>query len=346
MTAIDFALPPQLEAHEPAEWRGLGRDDVRMLVSTSDGDIVHSHFRMLPRFLARGDLLVLNSSATVPAALTALREDGQEIALHWSTSLPADLALVEPRQVGAAAGEVLTIPGGGRVTLLARYKASRRLWVARFDVPLPALDYLQRWGRPITYSYVPKPFPLSAYQTVYAQRPGSAEMPSAGRPFTRAMLACLRRSGVRLAKLVLHTGVASLEQHEEPYEEWYEVPLRTAELVRATRAAGRRVVAVGTTVVRALESSVDGNGDVIASRGWTDLVITAEHCVRAVDGLLTGLHEPRATHLAMLESIAGRERIRQAYDAALAGEYLWHEFGDVHLILGESRTKNIASLGA
>lgn len=158
-------------------------------------------------------------------------------------------------------------------------------------------------------------------------------MPSAGRPFTRSLLACLRRSGVQLAKLLLHTGVASLEQHEEPYEEWYEVPQRTAERVRATRERGGRVIAVGTTAVRALESSVDASGSVIASRGWTDLVITPGRGVRVVDGVLTGLHEPRATHLAMLEAIAGRDVVARAYAEALHREYLWHEFGDMHLIL-------------
>jgi S-adenosylmethionine:tRNA ribosyltransferase-isomerase len=330
---IDFTLPPRLEAREPAELRATGRDDVRMVVSLRDGEVVHAHFRELPRFLAPGDLLVLNTSATVPAALTAIREDGQEIALHWSTSLPAGLAVMEPRKVQGRAGETLTLPGGGRATLLAPYRESQRLWVTKLDVPLPPLDYLQRWGRPIAYPYIPKPFPLSAYQTVFARTAGSAEMPSAGRPFTRSLLACLRRSGVQLARLLLHTGVASLEQHEEPYEEWYEVPMRTADLVRATRARGGRVIAVGTTVVRALESSVDARGDVVASRGWTGLVITPERGVRVVDGVLTGLHEPRATHLAMLEAIAGPDRVARAYAEALEHDYLWHEFGDVHLIL-------------
>ena len=333
LAAIDFTLPSRLEAHEPAELRASGRDDVRMLVSQGDGSVEHAHFRELPRFLAAGDLLVLNTTATVPAALTALRENGDEIALHWSTSLPGGLAVMEPRKVQGRAGETLTIPGGGSVTLLAPYRTSQRLWIVKLDIPLPPLEYLERWGRPISYDYIPKPFPLSAYQTVFARRAGSAEMPSAGRPFTRSLLACLRRSGVQLARLVLHTGVASLDQHEEPYEEWYEVPLRTAELVRATQERGGRVIAVGTTVVRALESSVDAGGNVIASTGWTDLVITPERGVRVVDGLLTGLHEPRATHLAMLEAIAGHDVIARAYAEALASEYLWHEFGDVHLIL-------------
>jgi S-adenosylmethionine:tRNA ribosyltransferase-isomerase len=238
-----------------------------------------------------------------------------------------------PRGRPPATSEVLTLPGGATATLLTPYRDSHRLWIARLDIDQPIADYLRRWGRPIRYPYVPRQFPLSAYQTVFARLEGSAEMPSAGRAFTRPMLACLRARGVGIARLVLHTGVASLESHEKPYEEWYEVPQRTAELVRESKQRGGRVIAVGTTVVRALESSVDANGEVVGSRGWTDLVITPERGVHVVDGLLTGLHEPRASHLSMLEAIAGRETIEQAYAVALDREYLWHEFGDVHLIL-------------
>ena len=331
---MDFALPQRLEAHEPPELRGTGRDDVRMIVSErAPGRVTDTHFRDLPRFLRRGDLLVLNTSATLPAALTAIRESGDEIALHWSTSLPGGLSVVEPRKVEGRAGEILTLPGGAMATLLTPYRDSKRLWIAKLDTALPIASYLRRWGRPIRYPYVSTQFPLSAYQTVYARTEGSAEMPSAGRAFTRSMLACLRARGVGIARLVLHTGVASLESDEKPYEEWFEVPARTAERVREARERGGRVIAVGTTVVRALESSVDANGDVVGSRGWTDLVITAERGVSAVDGLLTGLHEPRATHLAMLEAIAGRAAIEDAYAVALQNEYLWHEFGDLHLII-------------
>jgi S-adenosylmethionine:tRNA ribosyltransferase-isomerase len=383
MTALDFELPPELEAHEPAELRGSGRDDVRMIVSDhATGRVTDTHFRELPEFLRAGDLLVLNTSATLPAALTALRANGDEIALHWSTSLPGDLHVVEPRvkvagrrsQVaGEVAGEkapdpppatrdlppatssatrdlppatspatrdlppatseVLTLPGGATATLLTPYRDSHRLWIARLDIDRPITDYLRRWGRPIRYPYVPRQFPLSAYQTVFARMEGSAEMPSAGRAFTRPMLACLRARGVGIARLVLHTGVASLESHEKPYEEWYEVPQRSAERVRDSKQRGGRIIAVGTTVVRALESSVDANGEVVGSRGWTDLVITPERGVHVVDGLLTGLHEPRASHLSMLEAIAGRQTIEKAYAVALDREYLWHEFGDLHLIL-------------
>lgn len=334
MTNVHFELPPELEARVPAELRGSGRDDVRLLVTRNGGEeIVHAHFRELPSFLAPGDLVVLNTTATLPAALTAIRADGDAIALHVSTPLAGGLVVVEPRQTTVQEGERLTLPGEARVTLLTPYRDSQRLWLARFDGVSSLRDYLMRFGRPIRYSYVDGEYSIDRYQTVYAGEPGSAEMPSAGRPFTRQLLACLRRSGVRLAKLVLHAGVASLEQHERPYDEWFEVPARTAEEVRKTKARGNRVVAVGTTVVRALESSIDRNGEVIASRGWTDLVITPERGVRVVDALLTGFHEPKATHLAMLEAIAGKTHVEQAYDAALRGGYLWHEFGDLHLIL-------------
>lgn len=330
---MNFTLPSELEAHEPAEMRGTGRDDVRLLVTRRDDDsVIDAHFRELPRFLNAGDLVVLNTTATLPAALTAIRANGDAIALHVSTPLPGGLVIVEPRRVTVAEGERFVVPEGS-VTLLTPYRESMRLWIAKFAIPLALHAYLQRFGHPITYSYVDGRFPIDAYQTVFATEPGSAEMPSAGRAFTRPLLACLRRSGVRLAKLVLHAGVASLENHERPYEEFYEVPARTADAVREAKAKGGRVVAVGTTVVRALESSVDANGEVIASRGWTDLVITPERGVKVVDALLTGFHEPRATHLDMLEAIGGRDHIRRAYDAALAHGYLWHEFGDLHLIL-------------
>src|SRR5437867_12948564 len=185
-TVLDFKLPPELEAREPAELRGSGRDDVRLMVShRQTGDVAHAHFRELPAFLRAGDLLVLNTTATLPAALRARRENGEEIALHYSTSLPGGLAVVEPRQTAVRPGEGLTLPAGARARLLIPYRDSNRLWIAQLDLPEPLIDYLRRHGRPIIYSYINEPFPLAAYQTVYARDEGSAEMPSAGRPFTR-----------------------------------------------------------------------------------------------------------------------------------------------------------------
>jgi S-adenosylmethionine:tRNA ribosyltransferase-isomerase len=227
----------------------------------------------------------------------------------------------------------LSLPAGGTALLLSPYKDSRRLWIARLDLPEPVLEYLTHWGKPIQYAYVQGEWPLSMYQTVFATHPGSAEMPSAGRAFSPAVLADLQRRGVQVARLTLHTGVASAERDEPPYEEAFAVPWATAQAVDDARREGRRVIATGTTVVRALESAVDDAGRVVPARGWTDLVVTPQRGVRVVDGLLTGFHEPRASHLAMLEAIAGRAHLRRAYRAALEGRYLWHEFGDLHLIL-------------
>ena len=341
MTAVAdrlrFTLPPELEAHEPPEARGLRRDQVRLLVSyRTDDRIFHARFTDLPDFLCPGDLVVANDSGTLPSALTALTGRGseqREIALHLSTHLVGDLWAVEPRETAGEPGMSLALPGGGAATLLAPYNGSRRLWVARLDLRCRPLGYLARWGRPITYAYVRGRWPIGMYQTVYAREPGSAEMPSAGRPFSREVLRRLAARGVRFETLTLHTGVASLEAHETPYPETYQVPPETAEAVRTTRRDGGRVIAVGTTVVRALESAAGADGRVIASRSWTDLMITPQRGVRVVDGLLTGFHEPEATHLAMLEAIAGRRHLEATYSAALESGYLWHEFGDLHLLL-------------
>jgi S-adenosylmethionine:tRNA ribosyltransferase-isomerase len=330
---LEFELPEDLEAHEPPEARGLARDGVRLMVSHLGGNTIDDlRFVDLPEVLRPGDLLVANDSATVPAALTATRSDGDPLTLHVSTRLPADLWVVEPRHVAVSAGEALTLPGGATATLLVPYADSRRLWVAVINTDVCQL--LQEYGRAIAYPYVRGRWPIEMYQTVYAGPAGSAEMPSAGRAFSPDVLERLAHRGIGFVTLTLHTGVASLELHERPYAEEYWVPELTAAAVRRAKAEGRRVIAVGTTVVRALESAAEvGSGAVVASRAWTELMITPERGVAVVDSLLTGFHEPKATHLAMLEAIAGRCHLEQAYAAALAGRYLWHEFGDLHLIL-------------
>jgi S-adenosylmethionine:tRNA ribosyltransferase-isomerase len=210
--------------------------------------------------------------------------------------------------------------------------------VAGLEVPRDTLGYLEQWGRPIAYKYLNGEWPLEMYQTVFATNPRSAEMPSAGRAFTADVIAAIRAKGINFATLTLHTGVSSLEDDEPPYKERFDVPAKTAAAVNAAHAAGHQVIAVGTTVVRALETVADRSGRLAEGRGWTDLFVTPETGVKAIDGLLTGLHEPRSTHLAMLEAIAGRPHLDRAYDAALTGQYLWHEFGDLHLLLPGRRT--------
>ena len=340
--ALDYELPEGLEAHEPPELRGITRDAVRLLVSSPSAERTHTHthFSELPRHLRAGDVVVINTSSTIPAAVPA---DGGVHRLHLSTSLPGGLWLVElrlPSGFGTVpavveSARVVPLAGGESATLLAPFDAhSRRLWFARLSLDEGALlPYLARWGEPIRYAYAGGAWPLSAYQNVYGTEPGSAELPSAGRPFTTDVLTRLVSRGVRVAPLVLHTGVSSLELGEAPYPERYDVPLATAQVVNQTRREGGRVVAIGTTVVRALESVADERGDVHPGRGWTDLVVTPERGVRVVSGLLSGWHPPRASHLLLLEAVAGRPLLEEAYGEAVRHEYRWHEFGDSHLLL-------------
>ena len=337
---LRFELPPELEASVPPEARGITRDAVRMLVATRhDLGVVHAAFSDLPHFLDPGDLVVVNTSGTLAAAVEATGPEGLALTVHLSTRLPADLWVVELRMDGrpfphGRSGWTVALPAGGAVELLAPYARSHgRLWVAALRLPDPLLEYLAVHGRPIRYGYVEGSWPVAMYQNVYATEPGSAEMPSAGRPFTTEVITRLVAKGVGVAPLVLHTGVSSLEAHEPPYPEEFRVSAHTAHAVNDAHRRGGRVVAVGTTVVRALETVVDQRGHVHAGEGWTETVITPARGVRAVDGLLTGWHEPEASHLDMLDAVAGRPLVERSYDAALAEGYLWHEFGDVHLVL-------------
>lgn len=336
---MTFTLPVALEAHEPPEARGLARDEVRLLVGeVSTGAVSHHRFPDLPRLLRPGDVLVVNTSGTLPAAVPVA---GSELAVHFSTELPDGGWLVELRQSvgkasrpygGGAAGQRFPLSGGGSVTLDRPYSRAR-LWHATVDTVGSVPAYLRRFGQPIRYGYVPRPWPLPYYQTVFATEPGSAEMPSAARPFSDRVVTRLVAAGVLLAPVLLHTGVASPEVHERPYPEWFVVPANSARVVTQARAAGGRVIAVGTTAVRALESAVTPDGEVAAASGWTDVVVTPERGVRAVDGLLTGFHEPRASHLDLLATVAGRSLLDRMYAEAIEARYLWHEFGDVNLIL-------------
>jgi S-adenosylmethionine:tRNA ribosyltransferase-isomerase len=336
-----FTLPTALEASEPPEARGLARDQVRLMVARDGEPLVHARFGELPQHLRAGDLLVVNESATLPAALDARREDGAEIELHLSTPEPAtggprwvvELRRAGARFRGARAGDRIELPAGGSAELVAPYLSAGRLWIAALELPAPLLDYLAAHGRPIRYAHQPRPRPLADHQTIFASVPGSAEMPSAGRPFTPRLLQALAARGVGVAPILLHTGVSSQERGERPYPERYAVSAATAARVNATRRAGGRVIAVGTTVTRALETAAAPDGTVAAASGWTSLTITPERGVRAIDGLITGWHEPEASHLLLLEAVGGRPLVERSYAAAAALRYRWHEFGDSHLLL-------------
>jgi S-adenosylmethionine:tRNA ribosyltransferase-isomerase len=311
--------------------------------------VTHHRFTDLAGLLIPGDLLVVNTSRTLPAAVHA----GPDLAVHFSTARPDGSWLVEPRipagkssrpSGDATPPPIIALPGGAALTLAGR--ATARLWRARLSTAV--VPYLLRHGEPIRYSYAGQRWPLEAYQTVFGRVPGSAEMPSAARPFSPAVVTDLVARGVTFAPITLHCGVSSLEAGEDPYPEQYDVPPTTARLVRLTRQAGGRVIAVGTTVVRALEtaaletaaletgvleSTALESTALASSAGWTSRVISPETGLRVVDGLLTGLHEPRSSHLRMLAAFHDEELLRDCYEAALDRAYLWHEFGDVHLLL-------------
>lgn len=341
MDAPTFVLDPAHEAHEPPEARGLLRDGVRLLVSRGTAAPVDAHFTDLPRLLTPGDLIVVNTSATVPAALDGRLPDGEPVVVHRSGPLPGWLHLVEVRRpidgstapLHLAAATDVDLLAGGRVALLAPFAGSQRLWVAHLDAPGTVLELLAAHGRPIRYRHVAGCWPIQDYQTVFAREPGSAEMPSAARPFSERVVTHLVRRGVQLAPLVLHTGVSSLEGGERPYPEPYSVPATTADLVEHTHRHGGRVIAAGTTVVRALATVTDPEGRVHPGSGWTEAFVTPDAPVPSVDGLLTGWHEAESSHLLLLESVAAPGALADAYGAALGLDYLWHEFGDSHLIL-------------
>jgi len=341
--ATRFTLPPDADATEPPERRGLARDGVRLLVARPSS-IEHARFRDLTDHIGPGDVVVVNTSATLPAALDGTRPDGGHVPVHVSTRLDDGDWVVELRRpdghgpdLSGGPGEVVGLPEGRCLRLVWPYPdpdvLSSRLWRATVTPDTDLADYLTRFGRPIRYGYVRERFPLADYQTVFATEPGSAEMPSAGRPFTSDLVVRLMAKGVAVVPIVLHTGVSSPELHEPPAPERFVVPAATAAQVTATAAAGGRVIAVGTTVTRALETAAAADGTVTAGRDWTDLVLGPDRPARVVTGLITGLHPPEASHLLLLEAVAGAELIGSAYDAAIRRGYRWHEFGDSMLFL-------------
>lgn len=332
MTAAPAFSRGLVEATEPPEYRGIERDGVRMLVTDRETrSHSHAYFRDLPSLLRAGDLLVVNDSATLPAAILARRTSGDFIRLHVSTKVDARLWMAEPRGP-VVGGEALLLPGGATATVIAPVEPQRpRLWYVAFQLGMPMYAYLAEFGTPIAYSYLDRSFPLAEYQTLFAREIGSSEMPSAARPFTDRVVSRLRERGVEIATITLHCGVASFELPERPGSERFSVSSAAAGRVNAARREGRRVIAVGTTVVRALETAA-GDGGVVASSGWTDLFIDGRRRLKAVDALLSGFHDINATHLSMLRAFMDAELLGDAYAEAADSGYRYHEFGDVHLI--------------
>jgi S-adenosylmethionine:tRNA ribosyltransferase-isomerase len=348
--AFTFVLPPELSAKEPPERRGIRRDQVRLLViDRATGRIEHTRFDKIGNYLRAGDLLVFNSSRTLPASLRGCEcsaTHGPCMEVRLAERLPDGswLALLvceqgDPFGCGLRAGMQIEFAHELAATVLERDTNIPRLWKLHFSISgTELIDQIYRLGKPIRYEYVSAPWDLDYYQTVYATEPGSAEMPSAGRAFTWKLLLDLKHRGIDSAYIVLHAGLSSylddeLDRQHPASEEEYFVSRTTAEKINRARQGGGRVIAVGTTVVRALESAANGNGSLTEAHGYTRLKIDRQHQLRSVDGLLTGLHEPEASHLDLLSAFLSPDKIHAAYDEAVRRKYLWHEFGDLNLIL-------------
>jgi S-adenosylmethionine:tRNA ribosyltransferase-isomerase len=327
----------------------MRRDEVRLLVlDKATGLVRHAFFYELPNFLREGDVLVVNTSATIPGRLHA-RCGREHLFLHLATKLSDTEYIVERRSANGGPdrrafrpGDVIEIiqpDAPGTVCTLrveAQFHPNSRLWRVRSDADL--FQVAQSIGRPIRYNYVPRDYDASQYQTLFARTPGSVEMPSAGRPFTKDVLRNLARKGVKIRWLVLHTGVSSHEveldlNHHPVLPEWYDIPKATAQAVNEALTEGRRVIAVGTTVVRALESAVQPDGTVAAGSSWTTHLVTPATPPRVITGLVTGMHDSQTSHLALLYAFVRPALLRSAYQEAVQRGYLWHEFGDVSLIL-------------
>ena len=346
---FNFTLPDHLQCSLPTEERGIARDDVKLMVShIHDDSVFHTQFKHIDQYLVPGDVLVVNTSGTMKSALEATRDDGTKLNVHLSTRYPEGKWVIELREVkdksakrffGGMAGEKLDLVNGGQIELIRPYyqenesESHLQLWIAELKIQGNLSEYLSKYAIPIRYNYVKKIYPESYYQTVYANEPGSTEMPSAGRAFTHELITRLVAKGIQIIPIMLHTGVASLEVDEKPYAEFYRVSRTAAERINLARKSGHRVIATGTTVIRALETVTNEQGIVSSGEGWTNTYITPERGIHAVDGMITGMHEPRASHLLMLEALAGRQHLAKTYPEAIKHEYYWHEFGDLHLIL-------------
>ncbi|MHB1629671.1 MAG: S-adenosylmethionine:tRNA ribosyltransferase-isomerase [Bacilli bacterium] len=345
LTANELTLtasPAAKPAVSPAEWRRQGRDDVSLLViDGATNSIFHRRFAQLASCLHAGDLVVVNTSGTMAAALPA-HFHGAPLRLHIAVELPDGAYVVERRGANGepdptpfASGDRVQV-GGCDVAVVGAYHPRSRLWIVR--APQPLWHLARQLGEPIRYGYVKASVPIADYQTIFARVPGSAEMPSAGRPFTHRNLRELARRGVQIRSLTLHTGLSSHEVQgrldDHPVlPEWYDIPEATAAAVRTARREGRRIVAVGTTVVRALEGMWSERREIGGCSGWTRHLVTPDAPPQIVSALVTGMHDNHTSHLALLLSFAERTLLERGYAQAIERGYEWHEFGDVSLVI-------------
>jgi S-adenosylmethionine:tRNA ribosyltransferase-isomerase len=335
LAAWDFPLPPELIAQRPLPERSASRllrlDAPAAVPPWRDlgvGD--------LPAELAAGDLLVFNDTRVVPARLAARKTTGGAVEILLERPLPGSAALVQMRGgKSLRAGQPLAT-AGGPVRIVAR---RGELW--EIECPVPALEFFTRHGAVPLPPYIerePDAADRERYQSVLARAPGAVAAPTASLHFDAPLLAALAARGIGRATLTLHVGAgtfqpvrsATLEQHRM-HPEWFELPPATVAAVRATQAAGGRVIAVGTTVCRALESSA-ADGELRAGTGDTTLFIRPGYSFRVIDGLLTNFHLPQSTLLMLVAALAGRERLFAAYRHAIEARYRFFSYGDCMLV--------------
>jgi len=332
-----FILPQELHAAVPPERRGIRRDHVRMMaIDRITGKTVHDSFNHLADYLKPGDMIVLNNSRTIPAALRATisgEPSCREIEVRLARCLSETSweALVISTEVKV--GDCLLFSDELTAVVTER-KLDSPLVVLCFSVSGAALfQHFYSVGEPIRYEYIEKPWDLHYYQNVYGNVPGSVEMVSAGRAFSWEMLFDLQKRGIQLSYLQLHTGLSYLDDNHhfipEDNPERYDISKETFASIIEAKTSGGRVLAVGTTVVRALESAVATG----IHSGWTSLYIDSSFPLKIVDGIITGFHETEASHLDMLTAFISPEKLFQAYGEAVREKYLWHEFGDINLLL-------------
>jgi S-adenosylmethionine:tRNA ribosyltransferase-isomerase len=339
-SAMKFELPQELNAKEPPERRGIRRDYVKMMVlNKTTGSSEHTQFYRLDQYLKKGDLLVLNASRTVPAVLKSMREsDGAEVEVRLAHRKNESVWEALPVSGKLTKSDVIRFSSALTATVIAQSSDSPFVLLS-FNLCCSSLyNQIYSLGEPVRYEYIQEPWNLDYYQTVFATIPGSVEMPSAGRAFSWELLFRLQKKGVRIAYITLHTGLSYLlddKWHKGPDKNFenYEVPKETAELIRVTKKAGGRVIAVGTTVVRALETVALEKREIEAHSGWTNLYITEDTKLEICDGLITGMHEPEASHLQLLSAFVDKGKLYEAYQDAIKQRYLWHEFGDMNLII-------------
>jgi S-adenosylmethionine:tRNA ribosyltransferase-isomerase len=332
LAEFDYPLPAELIAQEPAP----ERDAARLLVAERGRPTRHASVRDLPGVLREGDLLVLNDTRVIAARVRGRRPSGGRLELLFVRPLAADTWEVLVRG-GPRPGEAVHLPGAGGTWVASRGDG---LWELRLGADEPVLDWLERVGEVPLPPYIRRPDGPTArdrerYQTVFADARGAVAAPTAGLHLTPALLAALAAAGVAAARLTLHVGPATflplreddLDRVALAAERWI-VPPDTAARVNATRATGGRVVAVGTTSVRALESAVDADGMLRAGAGETTLFIRPGHRFRCVDALVTNFHLPRSSLLVLVSALAGWDRVRAAYAEAVARRYRFYSYGD------------------